>query len=243
MHKRTKIAISSSSNEPIADVEMTDPNVAAAVNIGLSSPVMLLAPAPAGAEPLDADAVAAIAGTNNSGSSKGKGRAEGEALEPEEVYLEREAEELEALVPEDIKGDEGASWTGLYELVGIVTHKGAAADSGHYIAYVKRRAIKFGTEANAQDLPDDDDEWYKFDDDKVSLFPKDKLNTLDGGGKFEDALGVEYELTFSCRRGCIRICPAVPQRRDQRLLKVGSGVMLSTVIKHWCTFLETNTCV
>ena len=75
MRKRTKIAISSSSNEPIADVEMTDPNVMAAVNIGLSSPVMLLAPAPAGAEPLDADAVAAIAGTNNSGSSKGKGRA------------------------------------------------------------------------------------------------------------------------------------------------------------------------
>ena len=29
--------------------------------------------------------------------------------------------------------------------------------------------------------------------------PTDKLKTLDGGGEFEDALGVEYELIFSCR--------------------------------------------
>lgn len=178
VRKRTKTAISSSSSEPIVDVEMADPNVAAAANNGPSSPVMLQAPTPAGAEPLDADAAAAIATAN----AKGKGRAEGEALEAEEVYLKREAEELEALVPDDIKADEGSSWTGLYELVGIVTHKGAAADSGHYIGYVKRRAIKRGTEPNLQ-VPDDDEEWYKFDDDKVTLFPKDKLSTLDGGGK------------------------------------------------------------
>lgn len=31
-------------------------------------------------------------------------------------------------------------------------------------------------------LDEDDEDWYKFDDDKVSVFPKEKLSTLDGGG-------------------------------------------------------------
>lgn len=34
------------------------------------------------------------------------------------------------------------------------------------------------------ELDEDDEDWYKFDDDKVSLFPKEKLSTLDGGGEF-----------------------------------------------------------
>lgn len=33
-------------------------------------------------------------------------------------YRAKEREELAGLVPEDVKGDLGASWTGLYELVG-----------------------------------------------------------------------------------------------------------------------------
>lgn len=32
-------------------------------------------------------------------------------------------------------------------------------------------------------IDEDDENWYKFDDDKVSVFPKDKLGTIDGGGK------------------------------------------------------------
>jgi hypothetical protein len=58
-----------------------------------------------------------------------------------------------------------------------VTHKGAAADSGHYIGFVKRSVFH----PNTSDV-DDDEDWYKFDDDKVSIFPKAKLATLDGGG-------------------------------------------------------------
>jgi ubiquitin carboxyl-terminal hydrolase 14 len=65
-----------------------------------------------------------------------------------------------------------------------VTHKGAAADAGHYIGFVKKSvfhpAAVSGTGAGA--LDEDDDDWYKFDDDKVSIFPKEKLSTLDGGG-------------------------------------------------------------
>lgn len=62
----------------------------------------------------------------------------------------------------------------------IVTHKGAAADAGHYIGFVKKSVFhppKLGEEQES------DEDWYKFDDDKVSVFPKEKLGTLDGGGK------------------------------------------------------------
>ncbi|EME32638.1 ubiquitin carboxyl-terminal hydrolase 14 [Galdieria sulphuraria] len=41
---------------------------------------------------------------------------------------------------------------GHYELSAVLTHQGRAADSGHYVAWVKR-----------------DKSWYKLDDDKVSL--------------------------------------------------------------------------
>jgi ubiquitin carboxyl-terminal hydrolase 14 len=56
-----------------------------------------------------------------------------------------------------------------------VTHKGAAADAGHYIGFVKKGVFHPGA--------DDEEDWYKFDDDKVSSFPAEKLPTLEGGGK------------------------------------------------------------
>ena len=87
----------------------------------------------------------------------------------------------------------------------IVTHKGAAADAGHYIGFVKKSVFHAPksepgpTEASpaasgsmmnisapsggaAVGIDEDDEDWYKFDDDKVSVFPKEKLGTLDGGG-------------------------------------------------------------
>lgn len=71
----------------------------------------------------------------------------------------------------------------------IVTHKGATADSGHYIGFVKKSALhstkpmeKAGEKPPSGFLDEDDEDWYKFDDDKVSVFPKEKLGTLDGGG-------------------------------------------------------------
>ena len=76
----------------------------------------------------------------------------------------------------------------------IVTHKGAAADAGHYIGFVKKSVFHptVSTAAGASSLSatgmpvmvldDEDEDWYKFDDDKVSIFPKEKLATLDGGG-------------------------------------------------------------
>ena len=69
-----------------------------------------------------------------------------------------------------------------------MTHKGAAADSGHYIGFVKKSTISTtlpsaGSSSAATDESDED--WYKFDDDRVSVFPKEKLPTLEGGGEYD----------------------------------------------------------
>jgi ubiquitin carboxyl-terminal hydrolase 14 len=119
----------------------------------------------------------------------------GADLEPEENYRQKEREELTKLVSPAIAADVGASASGLYELVGmairglimfllltftlsaIVTHKGAAADAGHYIGFVKKSVF-----ASDPLAAEDDEDWYKFDDDKVSVFAAEKLATLDGGG-------------------------------------------------------------
>jgi ubiquitin carboxyl-terminal hydrolase 14 len=42
------------------------------------------------------------------------------------------------------------------------------------------------------DAIEDDEDWYKFDDEKVSLFPKEKLATLDGGGEDSSAYVLLY---------------------------------------------------
>ncbi|KAI0277826.1 cysteine proteinase [Russula aff. rugulosa BPL654] len=110
--------------------------------------------------------------------------APGDELQPEEWYREREKTELEALIDPSVKADIGASQTGLYDLVAIITHKGAAADSGHYIAFVARRALTGNEE---------DENWVKFDDDKVSVFPTEKLATLDGGGEDSSAYVLLYK--------------------------------------------------
>ena len=78
----------------------------------------------------------------------------------------------------------------LSRILAIVTHKGAAADAGHYIGFVKKsvfhsaKPTSDGPTLPGGTLDDEDDDWYKFDDDKVSIFPKEKLPTLEGGGGF-----------------------------------------------------------
>ncbi|KAI0744597.1 cysteine proteinase [Earliella scabrosa] len=125
----------------------------------------------------------------NADAEKGKTVA-GAELEDESVYREKEGKELEALIHPEIKSDVGASSTGQYELVAIVTHKGAEADAGHYIGFVKKRALH-GTSGSPA-LDEDDEDWYKFDDDKVSIFPQDKLETLSGGGQDASAYVLLY---------------------------------------------------
>ncbi|KAG6867724.1 hypothetical protein C0993_011945 [Termitomyces sp. T159_Od127] len=159
----------------------------------------------------DATAVIAVGGpTSDAVIEKGKTVAGGE-LEDESVYRAKEKEELEPLISEDVKRDVGASISGLYDLVAIVTHKGAAADAGHYIGFAKKNVFHpvkgstpkptaapdagegTSTPIPAMELDEDDEDWYKFDDDKVSLFPKEKLSTLDGGGEDSSAYVLVYK--------------------------------------------------
>lgn len=42
------------------------------------------------------------------------------------------------------------------------------------------------------DASEEDQDWFKFDDDKVSLFPFEKLATLDGGGQDSSAYVLLY---------------------------------------------------
>ncbi|KAF8889053.1 hypothetical protein BD779DRAFT_1521718 [Infundibulicybe gibba] len=111
-------------------------------------------------------------------------------LGDESEYREKEKKELEELIPEDIKSDVGCSVSGLYELVAIITHKGAAADAGHYIGFVKKNV--FHAARGGVPVDDDDNDWYKFDDDKVSIFPQDKLVSLEGGGEDSSAYVLLY---------------------------------------------------
>lgn len=59
---------------------------------------------------------------------------------------------------------------GNYELCAVLTHKGRAADSGHYVAWVKT-----------------DDKWYQFDDEKVTVHPEEDVKKLCGGGDWHMA--------------------------------------------------------
>lgn len=78
--------------------------------------------------------------------------------------------ELKEVVDPELVKDEGANVTGLYELMGLITHQGAGADSGHYCSYVKKEG-------------GDGKTWWFFNDDRVSEVGEEKIEQLSGGGK------------------------------------------------------------
>ncbi|KAJ1658006.1 deubiquitinating enzyme [Dispira simplex] len=78
-------------------------------------------------------------------------------------------------VPEldpSLKEDPGCNPSGQYELCAVLTHQGRATNSGHYIAWVRKR---------------DSDDWFKFDDDKVSMVKEADIEKLSGGGDWHTA--------------------------------------------------------
>lgn len=66
-----------------------------------------------------------------------------------------------------------ADFTGHYELMGVVTHKGRSADSGHYIGWVREK--------------EGSDKWWKFDDAVVSEVTTAEIMALKGGGDWHTA--------------------------------------------------------
>ncbi|KAG0143794.1 hypothetical protein CROQUDRAFT_660768 [Cronartium quercuum f. sp. fusiforme G11] len=119
----------------------------------------------------------------------------------EETIRETEQALLHSLVDPDLMNDIGSNVTGQYELCGIVTHKGISADGGHYLAWVRCDATKANpnlpqaaSSNKASDEFEDPDQqdWYKFDDDKVSIVKREKITTLDGGGEDSTAYLLLY---------------------------------------------------
>lgn len=112
-------------------------------------------------------------------------------LPDEQEARTKEAEELKGLIHPDVAKDVGANVTGMYDLVAIVTHKGASADGGHYIAWVRKDELQPSTAPG-----ESSEEWFKFDDDKVSVVTQDKITGLDGGGEDSTA----YILLYRSKR-------------------------------------------
>jgi ubiquitin carboxyl-terminal hydrolase 14 len=62
--------------------------------------------------------------------------------------------------------DPGLNPSGMYDLAAVLTHAGRGANSGHYIGWAK------DTES---------DNWWKFDDDKVTQIKAEDITKLEGG--------------------------------------------------------------
>lgn len=71
-------------------------------------------------------------------------------------------------IPDDFRG--------VYELFGVITHKGRASDSGHYMSWVKQNDAK--------------DSWIVFDDDVPSRCTSEDVARLHGGG--------DYDMNYVC---------------------------------------------
>lgn len=138
--------------------------------------------------------------------------------EDEVSIRERESALLLSLMDPELMADFGSNPTAQYELCGIVTHKGASADGGHYMAWVRCDSARFNPNLPApngmSDSGDttnqssssarskkaefedpDHEEWYKFDDEKVSIVPREKILSLDGGGEDSIAYILLYRST------------------------------------------------
>ncbi|KAL2198805.1 hypothetical protein P885DRAFT_59353 [Corynascus similis CBS 632.67] len=98
--------------------------------------------------------------------------------------------ELNALIDPELRKDEGANKSGIYELRAVVTHQGASADSGHYTAYVKKTGPK---DPITGKVGEEDGNWWWFNDDKVTEVTSDKIDALAGGGESHSALILLYK--------------------------------------------------
>jgi ubiquitin carboxyl-terminal hydrolase 14 len=65
---------------------------------------------------------------------------------------------------------------GKYELIGVLTHKGRSADSGHYVAWVRQG----------------DGSWVLFDDDELHMKQQEDVLALCGGGDWHMAYLLLY---------------------------------------------------
>ncbi|XP_036374890.1 ubiquitin carboxyl-terminal hydrolase 14 [Megalops cyprinoides] len=109
--------------------------------------------------------------------------------EVEDKKLEKQQQKVEkkAVPQKEVKyepfcfpDDLGSNNSGYYDLQAVLTHQGRSSSSGHYVAWVKRK----------------EDEWVKFDDDKVSVVSPEDILRLSGGGDWH----IAYVLLYGPRR-------------------------------------------
>lgn len=81
---------------------------------------------------------------------------------------------------DETKGQYHGELTGRYDLIGVLTHKGRSADSGHYVSWVKQ----------------DDGQWIQFDDDNMIPRKEEDVLALSGGGDWHMA----YILLYKAQR-------------------------------------------
>ncbi|KAG0129271.1 hypothetical protein HOY82DRAFT_652407 [Tuber indicum] len=98
---------------------------------------------------------------------KKKGKAAAKSKETEASLADRGQRLIGELDP-GIAQDEGCSLSGLYGLMGVITHQGTNATSGHYSSYVRKEG--------------DEDWWCHFHDEKVAEVPRDRIETIAAGG-------------------------------------------------------------
>lgn len=113
----------------------------------------------------------------------------------EEEEAAKKAEQAEAAAPMEVDGEaEGGAapaamdeedpvepQIGYYDLKAVVTHKGRALSSGHYMGYCK-------------DEKDGQSRWIKFDDDEVYEVNKEEIMKLNGGGDWDMAYLCIYKV-------------------------------------------------
>ncbi|KAJ1858855.1 deubiquitinating enzyme [Coemansia sp. RSA 1853] len=92
----------------------------------------------------------------------------------------------------EFKADDGCNPTGMYELIGVVTHIGRTANSGHYMAWVRKEKGVGGPDPAGRGIPETQHWWYKFDDDEVSMVTDDEILKLCGGGDWHTAYVTLY---------------------------------------------------
>ncbi|KAJ1719858.1 deubiquitinating enzyme [Coemansia erecta] len=107
---------------------------------------------------------------------------------------EQQTEEAAApfVLDPELKADVGCNPSGLYELVGLVTHIGRTANSGHYIGWVRKEKGVGGKEPEGKGVPETRHWWYKFDDDDVSMVTDEEILRLCGGGDWHTAYVTLY---------------------------------------------------
>eukprot|EP00007_Cunea_sp_BSH-02190019_P006838 CAMPEP_0174231634 /NCGR_PEP_ID=MMETSP0417-20130205/2129_1 /TAXON_ID=242541 /ORGANISM="Mayorella sp, Strain BSH-02190019" /LENGTH=504 /DNA_ID=CAMNT_0015309559 /DNA_START=125 /DNA_END=1636 /DNA_ORIENTATION=+ len=121
----------------------------------------------------NADEIPASASASTSASSSSTSAAEAQPME--EGGDDEDVTDLPAPLPASPPFDND---TGLYELIGVLTHQGLSAEGGHYVAWVRD-----------QNNPDS---WFLFDDDKVSVAKTEDVLKLSGKG------GAENHIAYMC---------------------------------------------